>query len=305
MESEHYPDPFCRELTKAIADRDGVRKDYVLCGNGAADLIFRLVYDKRPQKAIVLAPTFIEYSHALRAVRCQVQEHMLLEEDGFELKEDILGCITENVDMLFLCNPNNPTASVIGRALMETILKKCAQMEVLMVVDECFLELTTNGLGLSHLVEEYDNLFLLRAFTKSYSMAGLRLGYCITSSATILAGMQESAQPWSVSHPAQVAGIEAAKLIDYPARARAVIEKEREFLTRNLLELGLKVFPSSVNYILCKADAVVDLKEKMANKGILIRSCYNYSGLTGEFYRVAVRSRSDNTQLIKTLWEVL
>lgn len=300
-ESDRYPDPFCRRLVEGIAERDGVKKEYVLCGNGAADLIFRLVFAERPRLAMVMAPTFAEYEQALKVSGCRILYHALEPYNSFDLTGEIMNTLTEDLDMLFLCNPNNPTGRHIPQQLMEKIIAACEEMDILLVVDECFIELSDDAAGLSNKVFGNKNLFLLRAFTKSYCMAGLRLGYCITSRGDILERMRQYAQPWSVSHPAQRAGLAALRLPEYPAKAREIISEERDRLACGLKELGIHVFPSSANYILFKTGGVTDLWERMLKRGILIRSCANFPGLGGEYYRVAVRLREDNIKLIDEL----
>ena len=305
--SVHYPDPFCRKLTKGIAERDRVEPNYVLCGNGAADLIFRLVFATRPKEAMVTAPAFAEYEQALTAGGCSVHYHFLLRENGFALTDDILSSLHSGLDMLFLCNPNNPTGRQIEQRLLTRILNRCVELNILLVLDECFLELsdTENREGLAPILAEYPNLFILRAFTKSYAIPGLRLGYCLSSNGRLISKLILAGQPWSVSAPAQAAGIAALKCPDHPADARKIIRTQREFLNREMMALGLTVFSSAVNYILFSTGGINDLKERMIKQGILIRSCANYKGLGDDYYRVAVRQNAENIRLVEALREAL
>lgn len=304
-ESDHYPDPFCRELISAISRRYGIKKEYILIGNGAADLIFRLVFALKPTHAMVLAPTFSEYEKALKAWGCDVLYHQLVAENDFALTEDILHELNENLDLLFLCNPNNPTGSAIDPHILDNILQKCRQKNILLVVDECFIELANVNEGLAYKLEDYQNLILVRAFTKSYSMPGLRLGYCMTSNKDILQKVGKIAQPWSVSHTAQKAGIAAIKLPEYPQKAKELIKKEQQWLSHKLQAQGFQVFPSSANFILFRADGINDLKMRLMAKGILIRCCGNFVGLSDDYYRVSVRQRKDNVRLINAIGRVL
>ena len=134
----NYPDPLCRELKSDLADNENVDNEYIILGNGAADIIFRLVYALKPKKAIVLAPTFSEYEEALTSVECKVQYHYLKEEDGFLLRDDFIECISDEIDMVFICNPNNPTGELVSIELLEKILKRCREKDVMLVMDECF-----------------------------------------------------------------------------------------------------------------------------------------------------------------------
>ena len=112
----------------------------VLCGCGAADLIWRAVWARRPRRALVLAPTFSEYESALRAAGCVVVHSALRREAGFTAGEELLDALTPELDMAFFCQPNNPTGRVLPPALLEAALARCAQAGIFAVVDECFLD---------------------------------------------------------------------------------------------------------------------------------------------------------------------
>lgn len=303
----HYPDALCRALTSAIAAHDGVAPERILCGNGAADLIFRLCFALRPRHALLTAPTFSEYEQALRAADCRVFYHRLSASNGFALTGSVLDALTPGLSLAFLCNPNNPTGQAVDEELLFRILDRCAGMKIRLVVDECFLELSDGaaGGGLARYVQDQPNLILLRAFTKSYAIPGLRLGYCITSDTALLDRLSLCAQPWSVSAPAQAAGIAALRCPEHPAAARAIIAEERAWLTGHMGALGLTVFPSTCNYLLFQAKEIPDLKERMLARGVLIRSCANYVGLGPDYYRIAVRNHPENETLIQRLREVL
>ena len=144
-EAVHYPDPLCRALSAAIARRDDVAPEQVLCGNGAADLVFRLAFSERPRRALVTAPTFSEYEEAVSAAGCGVVRHVLDPERDFDLTEAVLDDLEPGLDLAFFCTPNNPTGRVIRRELMEAILEKCRAAGIRLVVDECFLALSDGG----------------------------------------------------------------------------------------------------------------------------------------------------------------
>lgn len=306
-EAIHYPDPLCRELCAAIARRDNVTPERVLCGNGAADLVFRLAFSQRPRRVLVTAPTFSEYQDAVQAAGGEVVYHRLAPDNDFDLTEAVLDDLDDSLDMAFFCTPNNPTGRLIDRDLMLRILERCREKSIRVVVDECFLSLSdpSERVSLAGELEHFPNLVLLRAFTKSYAMPGLRLGYCLSTDAALLDGLSRCAQPWSVSGPAQAAGLAALAEPEHPARARQLIALERAWLTDALRALGLQVFPSQVNYILFRAPEVDDLKERLLAHGVLIRSCANYVGLGRDYYRVAVRPHRENEGLIGAMEEVL
>lgn len=303
--ADRYPDPLCRELCAAIARAESVPAEWVLCGNGAADLIFRLALSVRPRRALILAPTFAEYAAALETAGCEICRYELSEQNDFALTPEFANAINENVDMVFLCQPNNPTGQVANRALMRQILNKCQAMGAWLAVDECFLDFLPDGDAYTMMRElgGAENLFILKAFTKLYGMAGVRLGYGFCADETLLARMRNAGQPWSVSSLAQAAGMAALEQMEYVEQVRLLIEKERPYLQAGLQALGLRVISGKANYLLFRATRT--LGEEMERRGVVLRGCGNYPGLDDTWYRTAVRTRRENDILLQTLREVL
>lgn len=305
-QSAPYPDPLCRDLRQAIAAHDGAGEEQVVCGNGAADLIFRLAFALRPRKALVTAPTFSEYEQALACVGCEVARYALDRNKNFDLDAGFLDAIGPDVDLVFLCTPNNPTGRLIGEDLLLAIARRCGAVGAVLAVDECFLPLAAGGPGLAPWLEDYPNLVLLRAFTKSYAMAGLRLGYCLTANQGLREALGKFAQPWSVSTPAQAAGVAAlTRCPHWAAEGRTLVEEARPKLSAGLEQAGCTVVPGQANYLLFQLPGVADLKERLLARGVLIRSCANYHGLGPDWYRVCIRSERENQRLLAALREVL
>lgn len=298
-----YPDIHYTQLRTALAAYEEVPGEMIICGNGAADLIFSLVLARQPKKALLPVPTFAEYEQALRCAGCDVQYFLLNE--NYQLQENFLEAVTADYDILFLCNPNNPTGFVIAPDLMRRIMKRCREQQVFLVIDECFLDFLEDPDGYSMKAKLADTaeFFILKAFTKRYAMAGIRLGYGLCSNAGLLKRMNQVTQPWNVSIPAQAAGVAALKENDYVEQARNLVQQENHFLKQELSRMPLKVFDSQANYIFFQGPE--DLYERCLEQEILIRDCSNYPGLTNGFYRIAVRTHNENLQLLKAFKEVL
>ena len=301
-----YPDPYCRALVGALAAFEGVPETFLLCGCGAAELIFSFCAAVKPRRALELAPTFSEYATALEAVGAAVDRYPLTSANNFTLTEAFLPFLEAGRwDALFLCNPNNPTGQTIPPALLEAILALCRKKGIRLFVDECFLDLTDGGgdLSLKPLLSLHPELCILKAFTKSYGMAGLRLGYCLSEDEALLRAMGRTVQPWNVSLPAQAAGVAALGEPAFLERARGLVLRERAYLRRGLEKLGLYVCPSQANYLLFSAPA--PLFQPLLERGILIRDCANYPGLGPGWYRAAVKRRRENQALLAALRELL
>ena len=303
--ADRYPDPDCGRLREAIAEKEGVPVSRVVCGNGAADLIWRSVRAVHPREALVPLPSFFEYESALRAEGAAVRRHILREENDFALTEEILSEITPETGMLFLCEPNNPTGRLTDPALLRAIAGRCREMGTVLAVDECFLDLTSDpdGRTLRELTEEMPGLVLFRAFTKSFGMAGLRLGYCLCGSAETAEKIKEAGPPWAVSSPAQAAGLAALEEKEYLKELRELVTRERARLRAGLEGLGLRVIPGEANFLLFYSP--VPLALPLRRRGILLRSFTREEGLGPGWYRAAVRGAEENGAFLRALEDVL
>ena len=305
----NYPDPDCGALREAIAELEGIGKDRIICGNGAAELIYTLFFALRPERVLLSAPGFSEYERAAVALGAQVGYFNLREDGGFGMDEGILSSMDDDLDMLILANPNNPTGRLMDRELLKRIKENCRQKGILFVLDECFLDFCEGAEeeSLCRDAEKGDKgIFILKSFTKMYAMPGVRLGYGICSQEDILRKMQAVRQPWSVSGMAQRAGITACKMRSFRERAVMLVKKEREYMLRELSAIpSLRVYPSQANFILFRLLEDMDLYEGLLDRGFLIRDCSNYTGLKKGYYRVAVRGHEENKLLLAAIGECL
>lgn len=299
-----YPDPYCRRLVQAISDFEQVPKGEILCGNGAAELIYGYCRAMAPKRAMELAPTFSEYSQALAQVGCHVDRYGLQPGENFTLGADFLEVLQEKQpDVLFLCNPNNPTGQLIPRDRLAEILQLCRRMGCRVFLDECFMDLCDRDESMKGYLAEYPELLILKAFTKSYGMAGIRLGYCLSGNGALLEAMSRQVQPWNVSLLAQAAGVAALGEQTFLQTTRELIFTQRQEMQRQLEAMGLWVCPSHANYLLFRGKTGLD--GQLRKQAIAIRNCGNYYGLEEGWYRVAVRRPEENRQLLDTMRTIL
>ncbi len=282
-ECEEYPDCFCGALRGKIAEREGVPPDDIICGSGAAELIYTIAYAVMPRFAYIMKPSFTEYAAAVRAAG---------------------GAVSDNADecsIEFICNPNNPTGALTEP---ETVQKRLKSGR-LIVVDECFNDFLENPASYScvNMTRDYKNLVVLKSFTKMYAMPGIRIGYLITSDEALKEKIYRARQPWAVSSVAQAAGLAACGDTVTPELTRRFMTAERRYLTRELERLGIRYEQPSANYIFFYAEP--GLQEKLLREKLLIRSCADYDGLGENAYRAAIRTHEENTILIKGLEKVI
>ena len=301
-----YPEMDSKTLKKKLANKYGFEKDNYIIGNGAVELIYILVKVLKPKQSLVYAPTFSEYEKALSTVNSQINYHYLKRENKFKLDvEELKADLTDEIDLFFLCNPNNPTGNFISKEEVKQILKHNEKHNIFTIIDEAFVDFLDRNITAISLLKEYDKVFILRSLTKFFAIPGLRLGFGIGKQG-LIDKMNGFKDPWNVNILAQKAGEIILNQDEYIKLTKKVIYKEKLFLYQELKKIeNIEVYYPNANYIF------IDLKnigynstavyEKLAKKGILIRNCFNYRGLDDNHIRIAVKSREDNKKLIDKL----
>ncbi len=317
VDCERYPDSSCRTLAGAAASFYDVERERLIFGNGAAELIFRIVQARKPRRAVLLAPTFGEYEAALESVGAKTVLFYLKEEDGFELRVDAYLEFLDRVrpELVFLCNPANPTGTVCESGGLGRILDFCRVCGILAVVDECFLDFVEDSEGLSavpRVRRGEEQIFVLKALTKSFAMAGLRFGLGFSADGELLERMRRAGQPWSVSIPAEAAAgavfADRTRSLRYLLKTREFLKEERKCLGGGIAAAGGRIYGSGANFLFFR-DALgrrpLALYEHFLTRGILIRSCADYHGLNGLYYRVCVRRHEENIRFLEVLRDYL
>lgn len=304
--ANRYPDINSRQLIDCISIFENMPKEFIFVSNGAAESIYRISACFKSKEALITAPTFSEYEQSMKLHKKTINYYYLKENNSFKISDDILNVINEKINIVFICNPNNPTGQLTEKSVLEKVLLKLKQVKAFLVVDECFLNFTENSekYSLVDLMYKYDNLILLKAFTKIFAIPGIRLGYCMSSNEELINNLKFMGPPWNVSTIAQAAGIAAVNEQDYLKRTVPYVKEQRNYLIDELKKNGIKAFESHANFILFKTD-IPDLKEQMLEKKILIRSCSNYVNLSKKYYRIAVRTKKENKIFIEKLKEVM
>lgn len=308
---ERYPAPDYRAARNAIAAHHQLQPEQVLLTNGGAEAIFLAAALHAGKRAAVLTPSFGEYARACHAHRLSLTE-IALPAPHFVLDLEALVASLNDIDVLFVCRPNNPTATLIDFSTMESLLEQTALMGCRVVVDEAFIDMvgeTPQQVSLASLLVRYPHLMLLHSMTKFYTLPGLRLGYMLADGATINAA--ESHQPpWSVNHLA--AELVAPLLADrsFAQRTHQWIANERPRMQQALIRLGLEVVPSHACFFLIRPGAEHAMTsdvlfERMLRQGMLVRHTHSFAGLDGGWLRIALRDGPANQRLLKVLHDCL
>lgn len=299
-----YPDICAEQLTAAISAWTNVPKEQLVCGNGASELFMAVVHALHPKKILIPVPSFYGYEKAAKAAGCELSFYELSKENGYALEEGILEKLTEEVDLLFLANPNNPVGNLIEPSLLTGIAKRCRKQNITLVLDECFIAFTgTQKMdSFCDRMMEYPNVIIIQAFTKLFAIPGVRLGYLMCGNRETAAQIREQLPEWNLSVFAQKAGTAACNETEYVKTSVDFICKEREWLTEKLEKQSIHVYPSNANYLLLKTK--LPLYDGLLKRGILIRDCSDFRGLGSGYYRAAVKSREENEELLKAIEEI-
>lgn len=300
-----YPDPNSSELKNNLEKYTGIPKGQIVIGNGATEIIYNFckAFIRKNNRVIIPIPTFGEYEAAALLQKGQVSylKTMNLNEKIPELQH----MITKN-NVIFLCNPNNPTGSLVKRKNILKILETAYDKSALVFLDECFIELvpeSNESLVLN--LKEFDNLFILRSLTKSFGLAGLRIGYGLGSKKTIDV-LTRIKIPWNVNALAQKAAIAALSSKSHLYKTRKLIKSELTFLTSSISKIkNFSCYPSSTNFILLESKInSKTIQKKLIKKKLLVRDCSTFHGLNNKFIRIAVRTHKENVKLVKALEEI-
>ncbi|RNB85619.1 threonine-phosphate decarboxylase CobD [Brevibacillus panacihumi] len=308
-EMTRYPDPAHRAFRQALGKRLKQDEDWLLPANGAAEAMALALLALAPEKVGVVYPCFSEYAQLSEQFGAQVMGCFGREENGYKAEESQLRQLFEQTDLVFVGSPNNPTGIRYAKAELERMANWTSETDTWLIVDEAFLDFIDEDhpFTLADSLGDYPRVILMRSMTKMYAIPGLRLGYAIAHP-DVIARMKAKQVSWSVNALALLAGERCLEEFAYEEKTRKLIAGEREYLRACLhTELGWQVWPGEANFLLVRSSedwTAQELQAELGKKGILIRSCAMYPGLTPRDFRIAVRKREENEQLIDALREV-
>lgn len=286
-----YPEPDAISLRRQIAEQQEISVEEICVTNGAIESIYMIAQAFRGSKTSVVIPTFSEYEDA-----SQINHHQL----NFI---ESLGDINSDTDLVWLCNPNNPTGRIYSKEYLLGIVAKYPK--TYFVVDQSYAAFTDEKVISIEESARYSNIILLNSLTKCFAIPGLRLGY-FTTAIEMMRKIKKYSMPWSVNSLALLAG---EYLLSNSVADFSGLRKESQRVQKCLADInGVNIYPSEMHFFLCKLEKgkAKDLKEYLVNMyGILIRDASNFRGLNDSYFRIAVQSERENDLLIKALREYL
>jgi threonine-phosphate decarboxylase len=297
----HYPDRRSLELRRELAAYHQLSPEQILLGNGSTELIYLVARALAPRQALIVAPAFSEYEHALKVAQVPVAFQITREEQNYTLAAPL---DPKGADLVFLANPASPSGVLLAPELLLEVAAALDAAGVYLLLDEAFIDFVEEASFKAHLAR-FPRLLILRSFTKFYGIPGMRLG-CLLAAPDLIGRLAAVQEPWSVSTLAQAMGRACLQDLDYMVRSRVLVSQEREYLRSGLQSLpGLRPFPSAVNYLLVKISlpdwTAASLQKALLARKVVIRDASNFRGLDERFFRIAVRRHEENEQLLDAL----
>lgn len=301
-----YPDRLCLDLREELARYHNLTADSILVGNGSADLIWLvgLLYLQRRRVAI-LGPTFGEYRNISQVMQAEIHElpHPGWIGNGLTYTpapttiEDVTLALHElNPEVIFICNPNNPTGTYLGPDDMDTLY--AAAPRALWIIDEAYAEFMQPAVTTVGWIER-GNWIVLRSMTKDFALGGLRLGYLVGPPALVKT-LQTTQPPWNVNTFAQLAGLVSLREgIEWRDETIAKLLVETASLQNELRVLGFQPRPTKVSYFLVPVESPVKLRRALLEHRLVIRDCTSF-GLPN-FIRLATQLPQANQRLLAAL----
>lgn len=288
-----YPDDSYTDLKKAISDYIGCKTSNISVGNGSSELLDLCVKTFVDTNELILSldPTFSMYS-----VYAKIANSRYIgagEENDFAINvDDVIKAIkTNDPKLTIICNPNNPTGTVIKR---EDVLRIVKSTDNIVIADEAYMEFCDESVVDE--IENYENLIVVKTLSKAFSMAGIRTGYLLASE-ELVKTVEKVRPPYNLN---SISAFLATKAVEQKDKMLAYVKelkKEREKVYNSLLDMGVKVFPSGANFIFFNCD-VDDLENKLVKEDVLIRK---FGGRLNNHYRVTIGSEKENNAFIEAI----
>ena len=306
----HYPDIDYSKSRQFLADYHGLDRSNVLLANGAVEIFYELARYFKPEKLVTLSPTFMEYEKAFQQQGSQIGRFVLQGPDYSWTFDDLLPSLEplSQGDAVLICNPNNPTGSLVTNAVLTELAGYLLEKGAILILDEAFIDFLEDqdDYSFQSYLKAYPNTVIVRSLTKFYAIPGLRLGYALSCHPACFQEIEGSRAPWTVNSLADQ--VLPLLLTDraYQEQTRQWLKTEQDFLYQGLAALPqLAVVRPSANYIFFEYQGQLDLRAALWQRKIFIRSCQNYHDLGPNHYRIAIRSRQENEQLLQALRTVL
>ena len=304
------PEVDSRSVSDGMAALLGVAPDRVLAGGGTTQFIYTVCTALSARKVLIVGPTYADYADAVRMHGISPRFYLTQPENDFQVAMADLEDALEGCDTVFLCNPNNPTGTLVAGIKLEALCRKFPNINF--IIDESYLPFVPAEAHETMMHCQLDNVIVLYSVSKIYGIPGLRAGFLVAP-VPVIQRFRALIPPWSLNSPAQEA---LTFIIDNPSAVAAFVHETRAYLDAERQAFyhrmgdcpGLKVFDSVTSYLLMQLPADLTSEavcDAMGRHRILIRNCSNFYGLTDRYARVALKARATNRMAAEKLMEII
>lgn len=294
----HLPEPHSQTLLEQLSGYYRVPHKFLVCGAGTTELIQGLCHLFASKTVLIVQPTYSDYERYATLYHCKIVHYILIEKDDFQFQIVAFCQKVSEAKVVFLCNPNNPTGTIIEKEVLVSLVQRFSK--TMFVIDESYLPFVVSGESFSMLGELLPNLVVLRSFSKIYAIPGLRVGWLFSANQELVQGVKQFLSPWSVNSLAQSL---AKQLIGL--QVEEILADMREIKTHLVSKMAdltwLHFYPSQTNFVLVKSsryssDALYDY---FSQHRILIRNCSNFLGLDSSFIRLSIKDQKSIEKAIR------
>lgn len=312
------PEVSSQGLAGLVAKRYNLSEGQVLIGNGTTEFIFSLPRLLGSRSALICPPTYSDYADSCALSSVETRFLFCRKEENFEVDPEQLRECVGKADLVFLCNPNNPTGALVEGDKLINLIKLFPSTTF--IIDESYLPFVEGGQEEYSMLQDAipDNFIVLRSFSKIYAIPGLRLGWLASSERTV-EKLRNRMQPWTVNRLAQIAGeaiLESTQGGNLEEETAIYMAGQRENFLTSLapLILGpgaanpLAAYPGKANFLLFELKGTMDAPQffkLMLKRRILVRDCSNFKGLDSRFFRISLKTEEMNGLCLEVMLEVL
>ena len=306
----HYPDDSSSELKEALSEHFAVDTCSIIAGAGSSDIIrmFPDTFLEKGDKALIMRPSFAEYSHQCRIAGASVHELFLKESNGLRIDTDELLENAKDVKAVYICNPNNPTGRIEPREKILKIVKECSDRNILIFLDETLLELVPSyrEVSCSGYVKKFDNLIVTGSLTKSFAIPGIRVGFGFADE-NIINAMDKVRMTWNVGHIEQRVAVSLIRDHTYHVKKAAdMMHSETKYMHRKLNETGFRTDMTDSFFFFnsLRGMSVREFKHSMLRERIMIRDCGSFGREFTDYIRFCVKDRIRNDMFLDSVKKV-
>ena len=309
----HYPDIYYTKLKNAVAEYVDEPLDNIVMGNGSTDLLKLFGALIMPKKSLILSPGPTEYAKVLTDYNSEIEYFDLKEEDEFVLDmDDLIASLTDDLDLMIIANPNNPTSKKISLDDIRKLAEACKEKNIFLLVDEMYIEFVDDYKSITaiHMVNDFDNMAVLRAVSKFFAVPGLRFAYAVMNNPEFKMIVERITTKNNIASLSAIAITNMFQDKEYITESTSTVHTERSLVYLAMsTSRSIHLYKPDANFMLVKLlkddITAMDVAEHCKQRGVIIRRCDDIRGLSEKYIRFCFMNPRQNDLMVNTILEVV